>query len=94
LSTNSSNVGYLYILQSCINSSYYIGSTIDLEKRLTEHNNGYVKSTKKIRPMELMFFKKYESIQEARRMEYKLKQKKSKVIIEKIISEQEIRIII
>jgi putative endonuclease len=92
LSTNTTNVGYLYILQSCLNSSYYIGSTIDLEKRLSEHNNGYVKSTKNLRPMELRFYKKYETILEARRIEYKLKKMKNRKIIERIILEQEIKI--
>jgi putative endonuclease len=32
-------IGYMYILK-CNNDSYYTGSTIDLEKRLIEHNAG------------------------------------------------------
>ena len=30
--------GYMYILL-CANGSYYTGSTIDLERRLAEHQN-------------------------------------------------------
>ena len=31
--------GYMYILE-CSNGSYYVGSTIDLEKRFLQHSNG------------------------------------------------------
>lgn len=32
-------MGFLYILK-CIDGSYYTGSTVDLEKRLLQHQNG------------------------------------------------------
>lgn len=85
-------MAYLYILQSEINSRYYIGSTIDLERRLNEHNEGKTPSTRLTRPFKLVFFKKYETIKEARMTEYKLKKKKSKLIIEKIIESGKITI--
>lgn len=88
----SNTAGFVYILQSKLNLRYYIGSTIDIEKRFSEHQNGYVKSTKNLRPLELIFYKRYEKISDARKIEYKLKKMKSRNIIEKIISEQEIRI--
>lgn len=84
--------GYVYILQSKKNSRYYVGSTVNINKRFSEHQNGCVKSTKNIRPLELKFFKKYESIKEARQIEYKIKIMKNKRIIERIIEEQNIKI--
>ncbi len=45
-------IGYMYILR-CNNDSYYTGSTIDLEKRLKEHNDGLGSNhTKKYLPVE------------------------------------------
>ena len=37
---------YLYILESELNNSLYIGQSNNVLKRLDEHNNGYNKSTK------------------------------------------------
>ena len=68
----------------------YVGSTQNLEKRLEQHNNGYVKATKYISPLELKFYKKFETVKEARQMEYKIKQLKSRKIIERIIAAQEL----
>lgn len=77
----------LYILKSLVNNKYYIGSTKDLDKRLQEHNNGKNKYTKFYMPYELIFKQSYNSIQEARKIEYKLKKLKSRKIIEKIIKD-------
>ena len=41
-------------------------------------------------PWELKFFKEYDSLTEARKIEYKLKKLKRKDIIKKIIEEQKI----
>jgi putative endonuclease len=82
----------IYILRSLKNSSYYIGSTIDIENRLIEHNSGKTKATKYLTPWELKLFFPTQSIKEARQLEYKLKKLKSKKIIEKIILTKEITI--
>ncbi|MBI5779246.1 MAG: GIY-YIG nuclease family protein [Planctomycetes bacterium] len=79
--------GYVYILKSNRNGTYYIGSTQDLEKRLERHNNGFVKATRNIRPLTIAFYQKYETIKEAKQIEYKLKPLKSRKIIEQIITE-------
>jgi len=81
---------YVYILQSKRNNVYYIGSTNNLERRIKEHNTGQVKYTKNMIPWELKFFKEYDSLTEARKIEYKLKKLKRKDIIKKIIEEQKI----
>lgn len=85
-------MAYLYILKSEVNGRYYIGSTIDLERRLSEHNSGKTKSIRFLCPFKIVFTKEYRSIEEARSIEFKLKRKKSRLIIEKILSTGKITI--
>ena len=85
-------MGYLYILQSDINGRFYIGSTNDLYRRLQEHNKGFSKYTRLTRPFKLVFNQQYSSLEEARRIEYKLKKFKRRSIIEKIIASREIQL--
>jgi putative endonuclease len=54
--------GFMYILL-CSDGSYYTGSTIDLEKRIDEHQNGNgANHTKKRLPIELVYFEEFERI--------------------------------
>jgi len=46
---------YTYVLISEITGEFYTGVTMDLKKRLTEHNNGLVLSTKHRRPLQLIY---------------------------------------
>jgi len=46
---------YVYVLRSLKDGRRYIGSTGDLTRRLFEHNNGLVKSTRYRRPLELIY---------------------------------------
>lgn len=64
---------YLYILKSKVDSDLYIGSTNDLRRRLFEHNNGKVRSTKSRRPFELRYYESYFNENEARKREISLK---------------------
>ena len=80
----------VYILQSLKNGRYYIGSTNNFERRFAEHSNGSVKATKNILPIKLIFKQEFTDIKTARQIEYRLKKKKSRVIIEKIISDGKI----
>ncbi len=84
--------GYVYILQSERNGTYYVGSTNDVERRVFEHQIGHVKSTKNLRPWVLKFYKEYCTLTKARKIEYKLKSFKSKKIIERIIEGKEIEL--
>ena len=52
---------YVYLLRGNKTSWIYIGCTNDLEKRLKEHNEGKVYSTKKILPVELIYCEAYKS---------------------------------
>ena len=69
---------YVYILESEVNHSFYIGQTQDLTKRLIYHNNGYSTYTKPYRPWKVFAYLECESRAEAMIMERKIKNLKSK----------------
>lgn len=82
---------YIYILQSQKNGRYYIGSTENIERRLSEHQRGKTVSLKKLLPVKLVFSKKYATMLDARHMEKKMKKFKSRRVIERIISDGDIK---
>jgi len=47
---------YIYVLQSEIDKQNYVGYTQDLRKRLEEHNKGLIQSTKKRKPLQLIYW--------------------------------------
>jgi putative endonuclease len=47
---------YVYVLRSCKDSAFYIGSTGDLRKRFQQHNQGKVESTRYRMPFELIYY--------------------------------------
>jgi putative endonuclease len=56
---------YVYILQ-CRDRSFYVGSTWDLERRLSEHAEGLGAAyTRRRRPVQLVWHAFYDSIAEA-----------------------------
>jgi putative endonuclease len=85
------NIG-VYILK-CANDRYYVGSTNNVTRRVQEHQNGEVAATARLLPVTLAFFQEYETVKRARQIEYKIKQKKSRVILERIIADGVIKII-
>jgi putative endonuclease len=64
---------YVYLLLNKMNKQNYIGSTNDLKKRFTEHNEGKVISTKRYRPWVLFYYEAYISEKLARLREKRLK---------------------
>ena len=57
--------GFLYLLE-CSDGSYYTGSTIDLEKRIHEHQDGRgANHIKKRLPVKLVYVEEYLSIDTA-----------------------------
>ncbi|MBI2005100.1 GIY-YIG nuclease family protein [Patescibacteria group bacterium] len=64
--------GYVYILK-VRNGNRYIGSTINLEKRVLEHMRGKVFSTKNKLPVTLMAYRFFEDVKEASLWEKKYK---------------------
>ena len=64
---------YVYVLESQKDGKFYVGYTKDLQKRLEEHNNGRVPSTKERRPMTLIYWEGCMSQKDATRREKYLK---------------------
>jgi putative endonuclease len=64
---------YVYLIQSLVDNSYYVGMTSDLERRLKEHNNGKTKSIKHKVPFKLVYYEAYLDKTIARKREIQLK---------------------
>jgi len=77
----------VYILKSSITNKYYIGQTSDIEKRLLYHNSGYSKSTKSGMPWKLVYSENFNTRQQALKRETELKKYKSRIMLDKIISD-------
>ena len=59
----------IYILKSQTNERFYIGSAVDAEIRLAEHERGQTKSTRGRGPWVLVYREAFDTIVEARRRE-------------------------
>lgn len=64
---------FLYFLYSLKEKNVYVGCTNNLQRRIKEHNNGLVKSTKNRAPLSLIYSEKHDSLFSARRREDYLK---------------------
>lgn len=64
---------YMYILE-CSNGQYYVGSTQDLDLRLKQHQagEGFI-FTKKHLPVKLVYYEKFQRIDEAFNREHQVK---------------------
>ncbi|MDZ4149362.1 MAG: GIY-YIG nuclease family protein [Flavobacteriaceae bacterium] len=79
--------GFVYIL-ACSDGSYYTGSTIDLELRLNQHMDGLgANHTKKRLPVKLVYYEKFDRIDEAFKREKQI-QKWSRHKKEALINSQ------
>lgn len=65
---------YLYILE-CADKTLYTGITVDLERRIKEHNSSALgaKYTRGRRPVKLIFSKKFRNRSAASKAEAKIK---------------------
>jgi predicted GIY-YIG superfamily endonuclease len=62
---DDSPMAWTYIVE-CSDGSYYVGSTIDLDRRLSEHNCGLGAAyTRKRRPVRLVWSAEFEEIEAA-----------------------------
>lgn len=69
---NLAGMAFTYILR-CADDSYYVGSTVHLEARLFQHQQGLgAEYTKRRRPVELVWAAEFETIPEAFAMEKKV----------------------
>lgn len=66
---------YLYILK-CADKTLYTGITVDVERRLREHNHSALgaKYTKARRPVKVVYSKKFRNRSAASKAESKIKQ--------------------
>lgn len=75
---------YVYILQSQKNKKWlYKGSTLDLKRRLTEHNSGKNFSTAPHAPFKLIYYEAYLLKSDAEAREKYLKTSMGKRVIKK-----------
>ena len=72
---------FVYILKSLKNGDIYIGSTIEIDKRVKLHNQGVVKSTKGYKPWKLLEYEEFRTRSEAVRRERFLKSGQQKEIL-------------
>ena len=77
---------YTYILYSKKLNKYYVGSCINLERRLYEHNIGHSKFTSLGVPWQFVYSELFESLVEAKTRELKVKRMKSRKYIEGLFS--------
>ena len=76
----------VYILKSLKHNRYYIGHSVNIEKRLFEHNLGKVRSTKAYRPWEIIYLEKKLNKKEAYAREMQIKSYKHGEAFKKLIN--------
>ncbi len=64
---------HVYLLKSVKDGRFYTGYTANLRNRLAQHNQGRVRSTKRRRPFELVYWESFRTRSEAMRRERQLK---------------------
>jgi len=64
---------YVYVLFSLKDRKFYIGFTRNLKVRITQHKNGYVKSTRNRRSLILIYYEVYIQKADAKKREKYLK---------------------
>jgi len=74
---------YVYGIKSKVADFLYIGSTYDLDRRLSEHNEGKSQSTKAYAPYEIVAFVAVHTEAKARELEKYFKTGSGKAILKK-----------
>ncbi len=69
------NQFFVYILFSSSSKKFYVGHTNDINRRLSEHNSGFSKSTKHGIPWSLVFSKEFPTRTEAMAFESMIKKR-------------------
>lgn len=77
-------MGHVYILKSIHFHKTYVGSTIELNNRLQQHNNGQSKFTKRYTPWKLVYKEEYKNLSDARTREKYFKSAAGRRFIKKL----------
>lgn len=72
---------YVYVLLSEADQKFYTGYTNNIQRRLKEHNDGLVQSTKERRPLKLIYWEGCLNRQDATRREKYLKSGNVKIYL-------------
>jgi len=64
---------FVYALKSEVKDYIYVGLTDNIERRFSQHNLGYERTTKPYKPYSLILTESYQTRQEARNREKYLK---------------------
>ena len=78
--------GYVYILVDD-NDRHYIGSSAEPKHRYKRHLSGFVYTTSRMKNPKMVLCQKFETIQQARRVELKIKKLKRRDYVEKIVQD-------
>ncbi|MEZ4804745.1 MAG: GIY-YIG nuclease family protein [Bacteroidia bacterium] len=76
----------VYVLFSEVDKQIYVGYTKDIQKRINEHTNGRVKSTKHRRPLRLIFLEYFFFMEDAKYRELYFKSSKGKRMLKLMLS--------
>jgi len=79
------NFWYVYALRSLVKKFVYVGSTNDIRRRMDEHANGLVQSTKAYLPLELAAYVAVPTERKARELEKYFKAGSGKAVLKKRI---------
>lgn len=77
---------YVYVLQNRENN-LYVGYARDLKKRIKEHNDGLVFSTKHYKPWHLIHYEAYTNQKDARRREKYFKHSQGSRLLKRMLKE-------
>ena len=76
---------YVYILGSALADFTYVGSTNSLGRRIKEHNDGLVQSTKAYRPLHVLSYLAVATEEQARSLERYFKTGSGRAVLNKRI---------
>ena len=77
---------YAYVIKSIDHNYYYKGHCEDIEKRLTQHNNGLTKSIKPYIPFKLVYFEVFTNREDAIKREKYFKSGEGRQFLKNIIA--------
>ena len=77
---------FVYILKDN-DGKLYIGNTNDLKRRLHQHDIGHTQTTRNMNKPKVVFSQEYDNLEQARKIERRLKKLKRKDYIQKIITD-------